>query len=82
MVLEAMFCCRFSAKWWLGVIIEINEVENIVFAKFPDLVKNDQTFREFFAHNFQNKTHKKFDGYKKIIKGLENKDIYEDYFPY
>ena len=74
--------------------MEINEVEdinegtffiqlkNILFAKYPDLVKNDQTFRRFFAHNFQNKTHKKFDGYKKIIKGLENKDIYEDYFPY
>lgn len=58
------------------------QLKNILFAKYPDLVKNDQTFRKFFAHNFRNKTHKKFDGYKKIIKGLENKDIYEDYFPY
>lgn len=58
------------------------QLKNILFAKYPDLVKNDQTFRKFFAHNFRNKTHKKFDGYKKIIKGLENKDIYENYFPY
>ena len=30
MVLEAMFCCRFSAKWWLGVNMKIDEIENIL----------------------------------------------------
>ena len=59
-----------------------DQLKNILFAKYPDLAKNDKTFREFFTKNLEKKSYKKLECYKKIIKGLENKDIYEDYFPY
>lgn len=60
----------------------LDQLKNILFAKYPDLAKNDKTFRDFFTKNLEKRSYRKLENYKKIIKRLENKDIYEDYFPY